>query len=390
MRKRLFLAIVAGLLAINHAHAQHGTSTMSSNQPKSLPDREKAGLRGPVRSVIEEQTFASWTNSEGKVWPASERWNRTEYDRDGRLVASSWRTGSRDQRTESLAVTRYTYTPEGKLLKRTIETDSKIACEFRYDYDEHGRLKSITKSSDPTNPIAFRYDAEGKKTKIAIDKPVQLPPGTSAVSRSFMKLFDDDEAHGITKPDGGSTITLYDAFDRPTEVQLHDATGTLTSRAVRTYDQQGRVIEEKMLMADPLAMMSADQQKEILASGGTAQELREKMSEFLGGSEMWSVKYEYDAKGRKTLTTRNTFNHMHETIKTIYNEQGDITKEISRTTTTGTPEGAHDETQSGETIYTYEYDSNGNWTSKNSATRTLPDGTLKENNDPVHRTLEYY
>ena len=333
--------------------------------------------------------FSSWTDSEGKTWPASERWNRTEYDRDDHHVASSWRTGSRDQRTErGLAVTRYTYTPDGKLLKRTID-DGKISCETNYDYDEHGRLKSVTNSSEPTNPIAFQYDAEGKKTKIAIDRPV-TSPGTSAVSRSFVKLFDDDEASGITKPDGGSTITLYDELDRPSEVQLHDANGTLTSRAVRTYDQQGRVIEEKMLMAEPLAIMSADQQKEILASGAAAQELRDKIAEFLGGSEMWSIKYEYDAKGRKTLTTRNTFNHIHNTINTIYNEQGDVAREISQNTTIGTPDVPGNETRAGETIYSYEYDSNGNWTSKKTATRTLPDGTLKDPGTVQHRTIEYF
>lgn len=389
MRKRLFLFASAGLLGVLALHAQQDITLMPSEN-KAPSDREKAGLRGPVRSVIEEQTFASWKDSEGKAWPASERWNKIEYDRDGRLVANSSRTGSRDQRTDSLSVTRYTYTPEGKLLKRTIETDGKITCEINYDYDEHGRLKSITNSTDPTNPIALQYDAGGKKTRIAISKPVQLPPGTSAVSSSFQKLFDDDQAKGIATLDGGSTITIYDQLDRPSEVQLHDVNGTLTSRAVRTYDQQGRVIEEKMLMADPLSMMSADQQKEILASGGTAQELREKMTEFLGGSEMWSIKYEYDAKGRKTLTTRNTFNHIHDTISTMYNEQGDIAREISQNTTTGTPDGAHDETNAGETIYSYEYDTNGNWTSKKTATRPLPDGTLKDNNDPVHRTLEYY
>lgn len=389
MRKSIVFVLIAGLLALNHSRAQQGTSPMSSNEAKPLSDREKAGLRGPVRSVIDEQTFPSWTDSEGKAWPASERWNKTEYDRDGRLVASSSRTGSGDQRADNLAVTRYTYTPEGKLLKRTIESDGKHTLETNYDYDEHRRLKSITNSGDPTNPIAFQYDAEGKKTRIAIDKPVQSPPGTSAVSRSFTKLFDDDGASGITKPDGGSTITIYDRLDRPTEVQLHDVNGTLTSRAVRSYDQRGRVIEEKMLMADPLAIMSADQQKGLLASGVTAQELRDKFSEFLGGSEMWSEKYEYDSKGRKTLTTRNTFNHIHDTISTIYNEQGDIAKEISQNTTTGAPDPPGDQTSTGETIYSYEYDSNGNWTSKKSASRTLPDGTLREN-DTIHRTIDYY
>ena len=390
MRKRFFLAVVAGMLAFGEVHAQQDASqTMNQRNVSTITDREKAGLRGPVRSVIEEQTFPSWTNSEGKTWPASERWNKTEYDRDGRLVATSWRTGSGDKRADSLCITRYDYTPDGKLLKRTVEVDGKITFDTNYNYDNQGRLRSITKSSDPANPIAFQYDASGAKSRIAIDKPLELQPGTSTVSTSSVKLFDDDEASSITRPDGGSTITLYDEFDRPAEVQLHDVNGTLTSRAVRTYDQQGRVIEQKMLMADPLAIMSADQQKSILASGAAAQDLRDKITEFLGGSEMWSEQYEYDAKGRKTLTTRNTFNHIHDTISTIYNAEGDIAREISQNTTTGAPDPPGDQTSTGETIYSYEYDSSGNWTSKKTASRTLPDGTLKDN-DTVHRTIEYF
>ncbi len=389
MRKHLIHAVVAGLLALCDVSAQQSGGPMKDPAGKTISDREKAGLRGPVRSVIEERSYSAGTDADGRTSPASQGWNKTEYDRDGRISAIWRRAPSPDTRADALTVIRYTYTPAGKLLKRTAEIDGKIASETAYDYDDQERLRSITNSRDPANPIAFRYDATGRKWKIAVRKPVEQPQGTTAVSRSMESLFDDPGSV-ITTSDGGSTITLYDEFDRPTEVQLQSVSGELTSRAIRTYDQQGHISEEKMLMTDPLSLFSAGQQKRLVEEGATAQELRDKLAEFLGGSEMWSVRYEYDAQGRKTLTVRNTFNHIHETTSTGYNQQGDVASETTHQQVSGTDNPAADIARDTETVYTYEYDTSGNWTAQKTASRDLPDGVLKDLGNELRRTIEYY
>ncbi len=85
------------------------------------------------------------------------------------------------------------------------------------------------------------------------------------------------------------------------------------------------------------------------------------------------------------------FNHMDDRADTAYNEHGDVVKEISHnTTTSGTGNPEADGTLSSETIYSYDYDSYGNWTVKKTSSRSLPDGTFKDQGDKVLRTIEYY
>lgn len=392
MRRPFLCALAVALTALPLLRAQEGEKPMANSTGSKTPsDREKAGLRGPVRSVVEERTSPAWNGSDGPSIPEIRTWNKTEYDRDGRIAATWWRGWSRDKGMDTTkSITRYTYNAAGQLLRRSFETDRKVVCEVVYGYDDKGRLASITNSKEPDNPIAFRYDANGRRTKIAVAKPIDLPEGTNAVSRSAVHLFDD-EGSELTSWEGGSTITTYDELDRPIEVQMHDVNGALTGRAVRTYDELGRVSEEKMMMDDPLTMIPAKEKSKLLQeSGQAAQALRDQLTQFLGGSEMWSVKYTYDTQGRKIQTLRNTFNHIKEKITTSYNQQGGEAKEISQNTTTGTgtPEG--DGTRRGETVYSYQYDASGNWTLKKTATRELPDGVLKDSGDVVTRTVEYY
>lgn len=380
------LSLCSGLMT----KAQKGAD-MSANPTNEASDREKAGLRGPIRSVEEERIYPSFTASDGTAYPELKSWQKTEYGREGRIAAMWTRDSSREHGMgDALHVTRYAYNAAGQLVRRTFESDGNLQCEIVFEYDDKGRLKTITNSKEPDNPIAFRYDAGGRKTKIAIQKPVPLPEGTTTVSRSMENLFGD-EGGAMTSWDGGSTITLYDERDRPIEVQIHDTSGALNSRAVRVYDQQGRVIEEKMMMEDPLAMIPAAQQKTILKQDGvTAQELRDQISNFLGGSEMWSEKFSYDQQGRKITTVRNTFNHMNESTTTSYNEHGDPAKEISQSTASGTGNPDADGTWSAELVFTYEYDANGNWTLKKTSSRNLPDGILKDIGDVTSRRIEYF
>jgi YD repeat-containing protein len=366
----------------------HESTFMSSTDKKTSSERETAGLRGPVRAVIEERTYPASTDADGKTFPGSDTWNKTEYDRDGRISATFWRAPEGEHGPNALIATRCIYTASGKLLKRTVGTDDKIESQTDYDYDDRGRLKSITNSNDRANPVAFQYDSNGRKTKIVIEKPVELPDGMGAVSSSAQRLFEDGTAEMVLR-EGGSTITQYDELDRPREVLLHDVHGTLTSRAVRVYDQQGRVTEEKMLIDDPVALMSG-QQKGALQDAAEAQQLREQLAAFLGGSEMWSTKYKYDDKGRKVLTLRNTFNQIAETITTSYNDQGDVIKELTTSTVTAAVNPAGEETRSSETVYSYEYDANGNWTRQRTSLRELPDGALKDQGNEVRRMIEYY
>lgn len=363
---------------------------MTSRQSAQLPDREQNGLRGPVRSVIEEQTY--FAGGDGSVGPEFKSWKETEYDREGRITATRLRGSSREHGYDGTErVTRYTYEAAGQLLHKSIQNEKgESDGEIVYHYDQQGRLQSIASSKNANNPIAFRYDANGKKSKIAIAQPFDLPHGSETISHSIEASFETGSS-APALPEGGSTVTLYDDHDQPIEIQTRSANGEIVSRTVRVYDDQGRVVEEKQIMDDPLKVIPAGDQKRIFASGDVSpNELRDKLAEFLGGSEMWSIKYTYDAQGRRSTMIRTLFNHVEEQVESAYNEHGDVAKETTRSTTRGTPNAENDGTESSETIYSYEYDTCGNWIVKKSSSRSLPDRTSKDTGPDVHRTIEYF
>jgi hypothetical protein len=388
----LFPFFLAVLLQI-HTHRSYPmfqTPNANSNGHGSQPsEREQNGLRGQVRSVEEETTDPAETLGDGSQIAEMKTWSKTEYDRDGRIVAIRRRGSSRGSGYDGVeSVTRYVYNPAGLLLKMTSGKEGEPACEIVNHYDNQGRLQSTTDSRSPDNPIVFRYDTGGRKTRVAIVQPADSPSGTSAVSMSVGALFAHPES-APNLPDGGSAITLYDANDRPTEVQLHDSAGTLISRNVRIYDDRGNVIEERQIMEDPLKIIPAKQQSDILSqSGVSAQDLREKLTEFFGTKgEMYSCRYEYDKLGRKTQMIRTMLNHSEDRTETTYNDHGDVAKEIS-TMKTDDGDGLTERSQS-QVVYSYVYDSMGNWTLKKSTYGALPDGSASDSGE-VRRAIEYY
>jgi len=392
--------IALGLSLISAARAQESAAVTKADN-KMISDREKAGLHGPVRSMEEERTYPAITSGDGTVDPELKWWKKTEYDREGRISAMWGRDSSREHGLgKSLYVTRYTYNESGQLLRMTRERDGEADGETVYRYDDRGRLESITNSKDLGNPIAFHYDANGRRSKVAIAKPVERAEGSfegRAVSYSPEYLFEV-ETSSPSVPDGGSAVTLFDEHDRPIEVQTRNANGETIFRTLRVYDEQGHVLEEKQTMEDVLRMIPAAQQKKMMDEGGVsaqefreqvAPELREQVAKLLGGSEVSSTKYTYDAQGRETLKIQKAMGQIEQRVETSCNEHGDVAKETWQDTNSATPDDASDRTTTiTERIYSYKYDSDGNWTVKNTSSRKLPDGKLKVSGDVERRTIE--
>jgi hypothetical protein len=364
------------------------------NEPGSQSsEREQNGLRGQVRSVEEETIYPAHILGDGSQTPEMKRWSKTEYDRDGRIVAIRNRGSSLGGGIYGTEwVTRYLYSPAGLLLKITAGKEGEPPGETINHYDNQGRLESITDSRRPDNSIVFRYDANGRKTKIAIVQPAAYPAGTGAVSSSFAAFFEHPEwVPGLPLPDGGTAITVYDTNDRATEVQLRDPSGTLVSRAFRVYDDRGNVTEEGQTMEDPLKLIPAKVQSDIFSkSGVSAEDLRDQLTRLLGSTgELYSCRYKYDSMGRLAQTISNMFNHAEDRKEASYNDHGDIAREISQSSQTGTGDEQADGIHSSEVLYSYEYDSIGNWTVKKSTSRSLPDGQPRDPTE-TRRTIEYY
>lgn len=54
----------------------------------------------------------------------------------------------------------------------------------------------------------------------------------------------------------------------PTEVRVQDATGQMLKRAVRTYDTQGRLSEEKQIVDRPELMIPAETRAGMMEQSG--------------------------------------------------------------------------------------------------------------------------
>jgi YD repeat-containing protein len=377
--KRAKLVIVAVLvLAVPLAVAQvrspdENTTTMS--------DREQQGLRGPVKSFTEESTYPVSTSADGKTYPDVHSEYVKEYDADGRILGIRIRNSDGSQ-----WVTRYSYDSSGRLLRTASGVKGKALTETTYSYDQQGRLQKISGGSRPDSPVTFRYDEHGRKSKIEISRAADYRSDVAVAGSPF-----DVADRAPNLPGGGIATTIYDEYDRATEVQVTDAKGELVNRALRTYDPQGRVIEEKQILDNPETMVPSEIRAGMLEQSGLSddqlrQELRKQLTDLMAGqSGPYSVSYGYDTHGRVNRTSRRIFNQEEE-IETTYNENGDTGSEITRSIRLG---GDSSSPSYSEVRYSYQYDQHANWIEKAVSYRSSPDGTF-QSSTATKRTVAYY
>jgi hypothetical protein len=325
---------------------------------------------------------------EGKTYPEVHSEYTTEYDMNGRIAAAHHTNSD-----GSKWVTRYAYNGSGRLLKTVSGVEGQAIRKTTYSYDQQGRLQSITDDGRTDSPVTFRYDDRGRKIKIEVSRPADYRPNTAVAGSPFVVA---DRAPNL--PSGGSATTIYDEHGRATEVEVRDAKGELVSRAVRIYDAQGRIVEEKQILDNPETMIPAEARAKILEESGLSpdqlrQELRSQLTKLMAGqSGPYSVSYGYDAQGRMNHTSRRIFNQEEE-IESTYNEHGDMSAEITRSTRMA---GEADPTSPAaalpsysEAHYSYKYDDHENWIEKAISYRSTPDGAFLPSTE-VKRTLTYY
>jgi hypothetical protein len=352
-----------------------------------MPERDQRGLRGPVKSCTEENTYPGGVDGNGKEYPGFHSEYTTEYDIDGRVLSTRSRNSD-----GTYFVTRYSYDDFGRPLKVVYGAEGQAQEQTTYSYDQQGRLRSISDASRPDNPAIFRYDERGRKTATLTSCAADYRPGIAEAGSPF-----EIAQRAPNLPGGGSATTIYDDHDRPTEVQVRDMEDQLVSRAVRSYDAQGHIIEEKQILENLGPLLPADFQARMLeASGLSAEQLRQELtaqlSKLMGGqSGMHSVSYGYDAHGRLHHTTRRIFDRMDE-IETTYNEHGDVESEITRSAQLpqqADPTAARSPNRYTEVRYSYHYDQHGNWIEKLSSYRSGLDSAF-QSQPVIKRTLTYY
>jgi len=274
----------------------------------SLSDCEKDGLRGPVKTIVDE-------------------YSTTVFDRNGKTV--EWRGNTSHGRVE-----------------RT------------YVYDENERLIRVRGSSGDHDD-EFRYDSRGKT------QSRHVPPRPDRQSRAFgVSVWFDAISEGEGLTDGGTVETTYNERDEPVEKRLFDDEGTLLFRVVYIRDENGRLREEKLISENPAIPKTLRDQIPIDERASVIAVMRKKFEEMAQHTGLFGNAeraYVYNESGH--IAERHMRQgSIREDVTFSYNERADISELTIQTS--GFPHEACVETQLLLKFRrTYEYDSFGNWTS---------------------------
>jgi hypothetical protein len=255
-----------------------------------MTDREKAGLRGPVRICMQE------------------------YEHRGDYRHS----------------TETTYNVVGNLLvSRSIHAESQEWVST-WTYDATGRLSKISsgKSGEPpTRTLFYTYDGSGRVSEIQAGEIQAVANGEivkQGVGATAMDLSWDGPKEEMPQPTSGKVRALYDDVGHTTEFQSFDTQGRLVCRLVRTYDANGHIIEEDQILENPGQLFAQGIPTEQMAKFSEKQlhGLNEAMKVILRGRKGTGVSYSYDAHGRLAEVRQRNF--AFETTTAIsYNEHGD-------------------------------------------------------------------
>jgi hypothetical protein len=355
------------------------TSRAPSNTPRpALSERDRYGLRHLVKRCIEETISSMGTTSHGEGSREVTLRRETVYDLDGHLLARLVHNSD-----DSVWATRYIHDAAGRLLKVSSGREGDPPMVSVYTYDEQERLTSIDDGVNP--PITFSYEG-GRKTKRQVSREQDYKPNVAVAADSPFQAADlPPNLEG-----GGSAVTSYDESDRPIEVQVANTQVDTVSRAIRAYDAEGRVAEDKQILEDPLAILPVSTRAKIAESSGSdLEQVRKQIRALMGDHQGFSsVRFIYDAQGRVEKRLRQIFNREDE-IEITYNEQGDEASTKTRTIRTwGTPEQTTP-TSDSDVRYSYQYDAHGNWTERITAVSSGLDGIFSPTSK-TRRTLTYF
>ena len=371
----------AGILLLVASPAWLARAQQSSQTGASMSDRDKEGLRGPVKTVLNERTFPG---ADGQQFLTS---TTTEYAPDGRIL--ELRIGNSDG---SIWVTSYTYYADGRLLKTVSgKAGSVVDSQTTYLYDDARRL--IRVESGDNDRVTYHYDEKGRKSIIESYGSKSLPPNSA-----YAPHWEGTEL-GFAPYPGGTLTTSYNEQGVATGAELRDADGTLVGHIVRKFDAQGRIIAEEQAADAPQVNFSEEFRSNLNP------EQMKSVGTMIAGMQNSVISYSYDAQGRVTERHRSGGVFGEQVTITTYNDHGDKGSE-RETAVMRQDTGPWNLTEAGafvpsekpnppqpplssETQYTYQYDQNGNWTEQTIVSRSQPDEAFRPGT-VIRRKLTYY
>ena len=351
-RQLLFGATALGLvtnLNLNHPLiAQVGKATMGR-----LSDRERAGLRGPVKACSDLIG--------GRIESVN-----TEYSTDGRLLGYRVRVRSFPMMAGAAIFSHGGAIGVGL---GGISGGADVTYEF---YDEQSKKTTVLRIRlRPDVTDEFHYDEQGKKTRVRTISPTSNQLGFTVMLDS--KMFEVTEEGGSLNA-GGSVTTRYNDDDQPTESLVRDANGELLTKIDHNYGN-GRLIGEALEIVRE--NFEATRQMQERFSDEQARASIAKRRAFLGQLQGLRMERSYAYDDDRVIRRLTQMGNFKQDESMTYNEQGD------EAWTVMIRSGVDDERS--EFRYLYQYDSHGNWTERTTINTDQPD-----NPNTQRRTLAYY
>ena len=378
MSARLYFATILVLAA---SPAWLARAQQSFQTGASMSDRDKAGLQGPVKTEVNEQTFSG---ADGQHFLTS---TTTEYAPDGKMLER--RVGNSDG---SIWVTSYTYYADGRLLKTLSgKAGSAADSQTTYLYDDARRLVGM--ESGDNDKATYKYDENGRKSIIESYGSRSLPPNTA-----YAPHWEGTDL-GFAPYPGGTLTTSYNEQGVAMGAELRDAEGTLLGHIVRKFDAQGRIIAEEQAADAPQVDLPEEFRSKLNP------EQMKSVGTMIAGMQNSVIAYSYDAQSRVTERHRSGGVFGQQVTITTYNDHGDKASE-RETMVMSSDTGPWSLTEAGafipagkpnppqppfgsETQYTYQYDQYGNWTEQTIVSRSQPDEVFRPG-AVIRRKLTYY
>ena len=310
-------------------------------------DKEKHGLRGPVKNVLIET--AQFEEQDQQITEKPCFSHATTFNRDGQVIeqvnrnpdGSEWRTVNQ-------------YSDSGNLLAtRSFDPTGALNSEVRYIYDANDRLageQHVTRDGRVTTPTTYAYDDAGKKVKIQeLDFPgeANVMIGIEGISTC------------VSAAEARRVESRYDDRGEVIEVKVFNIDGELVCRVEITRDARGNPLEETQYVGDffahgqcasdscsaeEMAALTEEQKVEIAA---------ELARLFPRDTVMSKYTHRYDTEGR-LIESKLMMMGMEISSQTFaYDEVGNRSEEVSYN---------ENGTFGNKTVFAREYDEHGNWT----------------------------
>lgn len=292
-------------------------------------DRDKDGLRGRVRTISTKTVKLSI--------------------KDGKLIEESWllpHVDSFDKHRRKAERVLYNH-------------DGSVRCRDFFSYDPNG------------NPAKWsRFDATG-----------------ALISETAYSREPDNERVVEDSYDGNRalierSVRSYDKKDDQTTVVIYDGQGRLVSKTVEFHDEKGRETEVFICHGNPkdATDQAASDRKKNVASKKTNEDMR-----------MQSLCHDANPVGRMVMSYNDEKNMMEllaytntnllEAKQVVVSDEHEHVIEIADYTAGGNLKS--------KTIYTREFDSQGNWT-KQTTSRWNAQTNTREPFETIYREIAYY